>query len=239
MVADLGFFGAARRQGERMYPAYRVVVGGTLGRGKARLARDIGQIPAKRLPEFVTQVLAAWRSSGVAEFGAWIDGIGESETKGILARFATVPDWSVDTDPYFDWGATEAFSPTRGGAECSAGLFDLIDIDQESIQRERSRIAGEGATESVAKSIVFHSSRMLLVAKEIEPTSPSGVYDGFLLGFVSEGLVAERFRGLVVAARDGLPLAGRIREVLELADAVEALYASMDDSLRFAVPSPT
>jgi len=70
MVADLGFFGAARRQGERMYPTYRVVVGGTLGRGKSRLARDIGQIPAKRQPEFVTQVIAAWRASGVAEFGA-------------------------------------------------------------------------------------------------------------------------------------------------------------------------
>ncbi|MEK7392233.1 MAG: nitrite/sulfite reductase, partial [Fibrobacterota bacterium] len=37
MLADLGFFGAARRQGQRMYPAYRVVVGGVLGRGKARL----------------------------------------------------------------------------------------------------------------------------------------------------------------------------------------------------------
>lgn len=235
MVADLGFFGAARRQGERMYPAYRVVAGGTLGRGKARLARDIGQIPAKRLPEFVSQVVAAWRSSGVAAFGAWIDSDGEARAKEILGTFAAVPDWSVDATPYFDWGATEPFSPTRGGAECSAGLFDLIDIDKESIQRERTRIAAEGATEDAAKAIVFHSSRMLLVAREIEPTTPRGVYDGFLLGFVSEGLVAERFGGLVAAARDGLPLVDRIDEALELADTVEALYASMDDSLRFAV----
>jgi sulfite reductase (ferredoxin) len=238
MVADLGFFGAARRQGERMYPAYRVVVGGTLGRGKARLARDIGQIPAKRLPEFVTHVLAAWRASGVTEFGTWIDGVGEEATKAIIAGLGTVPDWSVDTSPYFDWGATEAFSPTRGGAECSAGLFDLIDIDKESIQRERAKIDTEGATDSVAKAIVFHSSRMLLVAKEIQPTTPSGVYDGFLLGFISEGLVAERFRDLVVAARDEKPLAHRLAEVLELATTVEALYAAMDDSLRFSAPAP-
>ena len=237
MVADLGFFGAARRQGERMYPAYRVVVGGTLGRNNARLARDIGQIPAKRLPEFVTLVLAAWRASGVTEFGTWIDGVGEAATKAIIASFGTVPDWDVDTSAYFDWGATEAFSPTRGGAECSAGLFDLIDIDKESIQRERAKIEAEGTTDSVAKAIVFHSSRMLLVAKEIQPTTPSGVYDGFLLVFISEGLVPERFRDLVTSARDEKPLAHRMAEVLELATTVEALYASMDDSLRFAVPT--
>jgi sulfite reductase (ferredoxin) len=235
MVADLGFFGAARRQGERLYPAYRVVVGGTLGRGKARLARDIGHIPAKRLPGFVTQVLAAWRSSGETEFGAWVDSVGEAQVKEILESFANAPDWNVDSSFYFDWGAAEPFSPTRGGAECSAGLFDLIDLDKESIQRERAKIAAEGATDSIAQTITFHACRMLLVAREIEPTTPSGVYDGFLLGFVSEGLVPERFRDLVEAARDGRPLAGRLDEVLELAATVDALYVSMDDSLRFAV----
>jgi len=234
MLADIGFFGAARRQGQRMYPAYRVVVGGTLGRGKSRLARDIGQVAAKHLPEFVTKVVADWRASGVGEFGAWIDGAGEERVKAIASPFETVPDWDADNSFYFDWGATEAFSPTRGGAECSAGLFDLIEIDREATAKALGELAQDGPTESVAKSLAFHASRTLLVARGIEPSSPAGVFDGFLLGFVSEGLVSESFRDLVQAARDGKSLVRRTTELVQLAKAVESLYQGMDDSLRFS-----
>lgn len=233
MVADLGFFGAARRQGDRMYPAYRVVVGGVLGRGRSRLARDIGQVAAKHLPTFVTEVVQAWRDSGSQEFSSWVDGEGEGRIRTIAAPFETVPDWNQDTNWYHDWGATEPFSPTRGGAECSAGLFDLIDIDRQGGQAATESLTASGPTESVLKSLVFHASRMLLVAKGIEPSTPSGVFDGFLLGFVEEGLVAREFRDLVQAARDGAPLLERRSEILDLAKAVETLYQGMDDSLRF------
>lgn len=234
MLADLGFFGAARRQGDRMYPAYRVVVGGVLGRGRSRLAHDIGQVAARHLPRFVSEVVQAWRASGAAEFGAWIDGGGEQVVKSLAAPFETIPDWSVDPSYYHDWGATEPFSPTRGGAECSAGLFDLIEIDREALATALAGLEKDAPTESVAKSLAFHASRMLLVARGIEPTTPAGVYDGFLLGFVSEGLVGERFSVVVEAARDGAPLVGRIPELVDLARAVETLYLGMDDSLRFS-----
>jgi len=234
MLADIGFFGAARRRGQRMYPAYRVVVGGVLGRGKARLARDIGQVAAKYLPEFVTKVVADWRASGVTEFGTWIDGPGEERVKAIAAPYENVPDWDADNSYYFDWGATEAFSPTRGGAECSAGLFDLIEIDRQATEKALADLAQNGPSESVAKTLAFHACRTLLVARGIEPSKPAGVYDGFLLGFVSEGLVSESYRDLVQAARDNKPLLERIPELVSLAKAVEALYQGMDDSLRFS-----
>lgn len=217
-----------------MYPAYRVVVGGVLGRGKARLAHDIGQVAAKHLPEFVTKVVADWRESGVTEFGTWIDGPGEERVKAIAAPYENVPDWDTDNSYYFDWGATEAFSPTRGGAECSAGLFDLIEIDRQATQTALAELAQNGPTESVAKTLAFHACRTLLVARGIEPSTPVGVYDGFLLGFVSEGLVSEGFRDLVQAARDGKDLADHTTELVDLAKAVEALYQGMDDSLRFS-----
>lgn len=234
MLADLGFYGAARRQGQRMYPAYRVVAGGVLGRGKSRLAREVGQVAAKHLPEFVAKVVADWRESGATDFGAWIDGPGEGRLKSLAAPYETIPDWDVDASFYFDWGATEAFSPTRGGAECSAGLFDLIEIDRQAVEKALAELAQAGPTESVAKALAFHASRALLVARGLEPSTPAGVYDGFLLGFVSEGLVSESFRDLVQAARDGAPLVGRTTELVDLAKAVEALYQGMDDSLRFS-----
>ncbi len=234
MMADLGFFGAARRQGARMYPAYRVVVGGVLGRGKARLARDIGQVAAKHLPVFVTKVVAEWRGSGVADFGTWIDGPGEERVKSIAAPFESIPEWDVDNSFYFDWGSTEAFSPTRGGAECSAGLFDLIEIDRQATEKALAELDQNGPSESLAKTLAFHACRTLLVARGIEPSTPSGVYDGFLLGFVDEGLVPENFRDLVQSARDGKPLLDRMTEIVQIAKAVEVLYQGMDDSLRFS-----
>jgi len=235
MLADLGFFGAARRQGERMYPAYRVVVGGRLGRGRARLARDVGQVAAKRLPAFVGEVVLAWKASGEPDFGTWIERGGEAALKAIAAPYESVPEWDADPSSYFDWGATEAFSPTRGGAECSAGLFDLIEIDRQAVERAQARLSSEGVTESVAKDLAFHACRQLLVARGIEPSTPDGVFDGFVLGFLDDGLVPDSFRELVLAARRGEPLASRVDEIVELARLVEALYQGMDDSLRFQV----
>lgn len=243
MLADLGFFGAARRQGERMYPSYRVVVGGRLGRGRSRLARDVGQVAARHQPAFVAAVAKAWREDGAGDFGEWIERGGEDRVKALAEPFSAIPDWEVDASGYTDWGAVEPFSPTRGGAECSAGLFDLIEIDRSALERLGMLLDRADVTESDIKAAVFHASRMLLVARGIEPDTPSGVYDGFLHGFLDQGLVAETHRGLVLAARSGEALAGRAGEAKALAGSVEALYQSMDDSLRFtldlAAPAPS
>ena len=51
----------------------------------------------------------------------------------LCREFAEVPAFAENPDYFFDWGAEERFSLLKGQkAECSAGMFDTIDIDHKT-----------------------------------------------------------------------------------------------------------
>ena len=123
---------------------------------------------------------------------------------------------------------------TRICGNCSAGLFDIIDIDQDTIAEKRKLLAtGEGDREKVLHDLVFAENRMLLVTRGIDPRTDDDVYDGFLTEFIDKGIVPERFRTLTLKARQGEPLAGLQALAEELADLLNDLYKHMDDNLQF------
>ena len=70
----------------------------------------------------------------------------------VTARF---PDFEDDKNYYYDWGAEEAFSLVgRGVGECSAGLFDLIEVDLKQIDALEKKLAGGlSAKESDARPL--------------------------------------------------------------------------------------
>jgi sulfite reductase (ferredoxin) len=240
MLADLGFYGLALRQGQRMYPAYAVVAGGQVGEGRARLAHEVARVSAKGLPAYVVAVLSDYlsrRRPGQA-FSAWLQEDGEERLKALAPQFAQVADWSEDKNAYFDWGAEEPFSAAKGGAECSAGLFDLIDVDRKIIADQRGLLAqapSAAERQEALYQVALSASRMLLVTRGLEPANDAAVLDLFQEWFIAKGLVDARFSALLRSARDGrgAGLAAQAIEVQALADAVEALYQGMDDSLRF------
>ena len=138
MLADLGFFGNVGRSGQDMFPAYAIVAGAEIGAGKARLARQIDRVSARDLPEFVHEVLKLWivRKNDHLSFAAYIDSEGTQEIREIAGRFREIPAYSDDKSYYHDWGAKEPFSLVgRGVGECSAGLFDLIEVDLAQCSR--------------------------------------------------------------------------------------------------------
>jgi sulfite reductase (ferredoxin) len=238
LIADLGFFGIAQRQGQHVYPAYTVVAGGRVGEGRARLAEEIGRVSARELPGFIVAVLERFLAERAprATFATWLEAGGGPVLRDLIAALPPVPALEKDPSAYFDWGSSERFSPSRGGAECSAGLFDLIDLDRQVIAGRRQALAGEqdaGRREAGLQAIALSASRMLLVTRSIEAATDREVYDAFLDAFVREELVDPGFEAIVAAARDRAGLAGREDEVLALAEAVETLYQGMDDSLRF------
>jgi sulfite reductase (ferredoxin) len=75
----------------------------------------------------------------------------------------------------------------------------------------------------------------LLITRGIEAASDLGVFTSFEKHFIEAGLVDARFRWVVEAAQhtNVVLLRAHGDEVLALADAVKALYDSMDNSLRF------
>jgi sulfite reductase (ferredoxin) len=243
VIADLGFYGQAKRNGQRMYPSYAVVAGAVHADGLARLAQPIDSISARDLPAFTEQLLAAWlqKRNRFASFAEYIDSEGKQDIQALADRFQDVPSFEDDKNYYFDWSAEEIFSIVgRGVGECSAGLFDLIGVDQKIIADQKKRLEDAPQLadyEDAVYRIALSAARMLLVTRGVEAPNDEAVFQNFLRHFIEAGLIDERFRAVVELARasDRIALTAQRASVLALADAVEALYASMDNSLRFPV----
>lgn len=241
LVADIGFYGRVARKDQVMYPAYSIVAGAVVGGENFRFARKVGDISARKLPDFVGDLLTAYslKKENYSSFSAYIDDIGEAEIAAICKKYSDIPSFDEDKNYFFDWGADNVFSLVgRGVGECSAGLFDLIDVDRDRISELRKKVDeadGEKSAADILYHIVLSSSRMLLVTRGVEGSSDGKIFDAFTKHFIQAGLIDSGFEEIVNYAKNGdnsvLPEL-KIR-VLALADAVEKLYNSMDNSLKF------
>lgn len=235
---DLGFVGKVLHS-DHVYPAYQVYVGANYENSPS-LAKSVGTISAYKIPDFVeklvkryvetiqlTELLYGSEDARKLSFGKWLrSSLGQETASKFAVEFSNVPLFAQDKNYYFDWGSDEVFNVTkRGKPECSAGLFDMITVDQEAIK------------ESLGKNdynVIFHASRMLLVTRGLDPQQPSEVFDAFIEHFINTGYVDATFKSLVLQAKqegehgnyDG-------EKARALADAVNGLYANMDDALQF------
>jgi sulfite reductase (ferredoxin) len=241
VIADLGFYGQARRKGQQMYPAYAIVAGARFADGEARLAQSIDNISARDLPSFTVDLLTVWvaKKGQYSSFAAFIDADGKKAIQDLCERYRDVPDFEQDKNYYYDWSAKDVFTIVgRGVGECSAGLFDLIGVDLKAIEQHRKLLEKASSPDQRADAlygIVLSASRMLLVTRGIEAPSDEAVFQSFLQHFIEAALIGQEHKPIVEAARHGKReelLAGR-DAVLMLADSVKSLYESMDNSLRF------
>lgn len=231
MIADLGFFGNVGRKDKRIYPAYAVVAGARTAHGDARLAKVFDRVPSRALPRFIAEVLHTWlaKKDRFASFADYVDGEGEEDIKAAIKRHEAVPDFEDDKNYYFDWGAEDPFSLVgRGVGECSAGLFDLIDVDL----KEADRLRAEGGAAALYQQ-ALRTARALLITRGIESGADAQVFAAFLKHFITGGLVAERFRPAIEAAKNGADLEAHRADLSALLDDIKSLYANMDSSLRF------
>jgi len=240
MLADLGFYGNVGRREQQMFPAYMVVAGAEIGEGKGRLARQIDRVSAHDLPEFVHEVLKQWmvKKDNYPSFAAYVDREGADEIRGIADRFRDIPTYSENKSYYYDWGAAAPFSLAgKGVGECSAGLFDLIEVDLKSARELREEFrTGEAQSDDTLYSISLRCARALLITRSIEAPTDRAVFENFRTHFIESGLIGKRFDPVVAAAqqKNVAALNQLEEEIFALLEAVEALYRSMDNSLRFA-----
>lgn len=232
---DLGFVGKVLRT-DHAYPAYQIYVGADYIK-EPRLAESVGTIAAYNVPRFVVDLVKRYTEvQGIAKtlgadlsFGAWLRGdAGKADAEAIARRYTDIPLFEDDKNPYFDWGSEEVFKVTqRGKPECSAGLFDMITVDNDSIADARGK-------DNYA--VIFHASRMLLVTRGVDPQDAAGVFDAFKEYFINAGLISKSFLPLVEQAKaEGSEGKYDQAQADALADAVIALYKTMDDSLQFKV----
>ena len=243
MLADLGFYGNVARRGQQMFPAYAVVAGARVGDGEARLARTIDRVSARDLPRFVEDVLKLWleKKSGHASFADYIDAEGTQDLRSIADRYRNIPAPEVDRSYYCDWNSDEMFSLAgKSAGECSAGLFDLIEVDLKQAKRGREQLQAaeeqdEKAVEAALYTVTLCSARALLITRGIEAPTDTAVFENFRKHFIASGLIDSRFEPVVAGAQQQprLALASQKDDAFALLDAVDGLYRSMDNSLRF------
>ena len=231
-IGNIGFSGAVRRIDGEMVPYYSVQLGGRLAEGQTRFGTNVGAVPARNAPAFVREFLDAWQGSADhQDFHGFVDHEGKEIAKTLIERHQKSPLFAPDKKFFFDWDSNSAFSLAgRGAGECSAGVFDLIEVDlvnaRESLESGRLYPAA------------FSACHALLVTRGLKPKSEADTFDLFQKYFIAEGLVDSSLARVVAegarsAAESGLSFAGTPAEVTALVANVRVLYESMDASLRF------
>ena len=247
MLADLGFYGNVARRGQQMFPAYAIVAGARVADGEARLAQPIDRVSARDLPRFVEDVLKLWieKQPLHASFADYIDAEGTQDLRALADRYRTIPAPEADRSYYCDWSSDQMFSLAgKAAGECSAGLFDLIEVDLKQARRLREQLnsaepQAREETEATLYSIAVCSARALLITRGIEAPTDTAVFENFRKHFLAPGLIDNRFEPVVEAAQQHASetLVPHKDEAFALLDAVDALYRSMDNSLRFTTPA--
>lgn len=242
-IGQIGLQGGARRIEGRLAPYYTVQLGGWVREGETRLAEGREAVPARAIPAFLTDLLAAYRDSGNApDFAGFLADGGRTRAAELARRHGTVPRFEEDPSFYYDWGAEIPFSLAgRGPGECGAGVFDLIDLDLAA--------AREAASEGRHVAATVLAARSLLVTQGEEARTDADALELFARAFIEPGLVDAGFSSLIARARRAVSAAdpetasaaenGRsvTEQVAALIETVQGLYDSMDDSLRFPASS--
>ena len=242
---DLGFSGRVGRVGDDPYPAYTIWLP---VKGKHEIDLQQGYIAAKKIPAFVEDYLrdVIAEQANYADYYDYVAKRGVNIVKDLIAKYKEVAPYSEEPDTFFDFGDDEKFSLIKyGKAECSAGLFDIIEIDQDTIREKRKEVEQLEDTSKIEKllhDIVFSENRMLLVTRGLDPRTDEDVYNGFEKEFIAAGIIPQKFKVLTEKARNNESLITEKPLIDELANLLNDLYQNMDDSLQFKLPaaqSPT
>ena len=254
---DLGFSGRVGRVGDDPYPAYIIWLP---VKGKHEIDLQQGYIAAKKIPAFVENYLrdVIAEQANYADYYDYVAKRGVNIVKELIAKYKEVAPYSEEPDTFFDFGDDEKFSLIKyGKAECSAGLFDIIEIDQDTIREKRKEVEllmgntpqgvpadlqsdGKQETSKIEKllhDIVFSENRMLLVTRGLDPRTDEDVYNGFEKEFIAAGIIPQKFKVLTDKARNNESLIEQKPLIDELADLLTDLYQNMDDSLQFKLPA--
>jgi sulfite reductase beta subunit-like hemoprotein len=121
-VAGLGFHGAARHADGRLIPAYQLFLGGSVDDRGAHFGRRSVKIPARRVPEALTRLLALFRDERrEAETAlAFFERVDTARVNDALADLVDVDPAGLGPDDDKDLGSDETFRLETSEGECAS-----------------------------------------------------------------------------------------------------------------------
>jgi sulfite reductase (ferredoxin) len=122
-IANIGFYGASIKAGDKTIPAYIAHIGGHYEGGEVVYgARLKVRLPAKRVPEAVERWLRMYeaeREDG-EEFNDFATRVGEERFASEVKELALPVEFSLETlNDFIDWSRHETFQVIRGEGECA------------------------------------------------------------------------------------------------------------------------
>ncbi len=247
-IGQIGLHGVAKKGDlENLAPYYKIALGGRVKEGKTALAEEVGMLPAKNVPGVIGEFLETYQRERQEKesYFAFLERKGNDVMKELIQKNSFIPSFKDDPSYYHDCGSTDKFSlKGRGAGECSAGVFDMIDVDllkaeEAIILAEKIKSTGSGG--SFFKAIYAaskHGAHCLLITQALAPKSDKETFEFFTKNFIDAGYVDQEIKSLLVAKEEDVD--NSQEKYLELSkkllDTIRVLHASMDDSLKFNIP---
>jgi sulfite reductase beta subunit-like hemoprotein len=119
-IADIGFYGNARKVGEQQAPYYQLLLGGEVSGSGVRFARQVVPLPAMRIPQALAALLEFYKQQRHPHdsFRNWVSRTSDEE---IISRWREFIEATSGAENLFvDWGNQETYSLKLGRGECAA-----------------------------------------------------------------------------------------------------------------------
>jgi len=122
-IADIGFYGASIKVGERTIPAYIPHIGGVYEGGEVRYGQRLkSRLPAKRVPDAVERWVRFYEAERQADepFRAFVDRVGTQPFE-LAVKDLTMPiQFNLESmNQFVDWNRAAPFEVIRGEGECA------------------------------------------------------------------------------------------------------------------------
>jgi sulfite reductase (ferredoxin) len=122
-IANIGFYGASLKVGDRQLPAYIPHIGGNFEGGEVIFGKRLkARLPAKRVPEAVErwiQLYESDRNEG-EEFNAFAERTGAESFEAAVKDLTLPAEFSLETmQEFIDWNRSSPYKVERGEGECA------------------------------------------------------------------------------------------------------------------------
>jgi sulfite reductase beta subunit-like hemoprotein len=123
-IANIGFYGASLKVGERQVPAYIPHIGGKYVGGEVIFGTRLkSRLPAKRVPEAVERWVRMYESERAGadeEFNTFAERVGSARFEEEVKELTLPVEFSLETmQQFIDWSRSSPYKVERGEGECA------------------------------------------------------------------------------------------------------------------------
>ena len=122
-IANIGFYGASIKVGDKTIPAYIAHIGGTYENGEVLYGTRLkSRLPSKRVPDAIERWLKYYESEREEgeEFNAFAERVGPESFTELVKDLSMPVEFNIENMDFFiDWQRDELYQVIRGEGECA------------------------------------------------------------------------------------------------------------------------